>query len=30
MKVSLNYLDDKRFIKENNIHTLAWNHKDIQ
>jgi len=28
-KVTLNYLDDKRYIKENNIDTLAWGHKDI-
>jgi len=28
-KVTLNYLDDKRYVKENNIDTLAWGHKDI-
>jgi len=28
-KVTLNYLDDKRYIKENNIDTLSWGHKDI-
>jgi len=26
--VTLNYLDDKRFVKENNIDTLALGHKD--
>jgi len=28
-KVTLNYLDAKRYIKENNIDTLAWGHRDI-
>ncbi|XP_055384219.1 uncharacterized protein LOC129613909 [Condylostylus longicornis] len=29
-KVTLTYLDDKRFIKKNNIETLAWGHFSIE
>jgi len=28
-KVTLNYLDVKRYVKENNVDTLAWGHKGI-
>jgi len=28
-RITLSHLDDKLYVKENNVDTLAWGHKDI-